>query len=580
VESLNSLLNQEFKKDKGQFFTPKGLVKVIIKRLMPYIKSIPFENNLRILDPAMGEGIFFETLIEFIDEIPGKLELFGLDIDPRVVKTVRKDSIAKYANLQLLTTNFLLKDIFTNESDKMDVCFGNPPHNARYSKLDWKEIVNKDYNEINLKFPSESAIFFVLKSLNLLKHKGILGFILPKPLIYSIRWINFRIFLLTRCNLLEVLDLGNQFSDQLQEQCLVIIEKNDPDGVYKTGYWNYKIEKFVEINYIRNNDAMMCDNLLVSVTKSELKIIKRLYNKSYENLKITAFRGISSSFRQGEGDKPLIEKSSLASGFLMPNRSYNSSKVPRSTILRQQVPKILAQRIISYKTKPKFRFGLKLWVDNKGIKISHETVINIIPSYLKDTDFSLAAVAGLLKSSFIEWWLRHAVYTKTFVTSKDFDRKYINRSRVPKIKRRGNKKSHEQILKLIEKELYEDILSLVWNFNPIDQLYCISEVYRKFQEYGEQLKAQVQLHSKLFQISAINETDIKISLKNFRKIYRNLMKEDSDFFQGNSEIYKIYQRIQRINQTMEKLQSLIDKIVFFLYKITPEEEKIICGERN
>ncbi|MFX0087236.1 MAG: N-6 DNA methylase, partial [Candidatus Hodarchaeota archaeon] len=67
---MNYLLNQESKKDKGQFFTPKGLVKPIIKQLIPYIKSISNKKSIRILDPAIGKGIFFETLLEFINEIP------------------------------------------------------------------------------------------------------------------------------------------------------------------------------------------------------------------------------------------------------------------------------------------------------------------------------------------------------------------------------------------------------------------------------------------------------------------------------------------------------------------------------
>ncbi len=580
VESMNYLLNQELRKEKGQFFTPKDLVKPIIKQLIPYIKSIPTKKNIRILDPAIGKGIFFEILIEFIKEMPGKIELIGLDIDPRVIKTVKKDTIEKYADLQLITANFLLKDIFLNTNAEIDLCVGNPPHNARYSQLEWNEIRKKEYNEVNFEFPKESSIYFVLKSLSMLKPKGILGFILPKPLIYSIRWLNFRKFILTRCNLLEVIDLGNQFSDQLQEQCLVIIENNKPNGVYKTGYWNSEIEKLIEIGEIRNKDAMMCDNLLVTVTKSEIGIIKRLYSNSYENLSVTAFRGVSSTFRQEKGIKPLIEKSNLGAGFLMPNRYFVSSKVPRKTILRQYVPKIMAQRIISYKTKPDFRFDLMLWVDFKGSKISHETIINIIPDYLKDTEFSLPAIAGLLKSSFIEWWLRHAVYTKRFVTSKDFDRKYINKIRVPKLYSQSNKKFHCEIPSLLEKESYEDILNLCMNLNSIDQLYCINEVYKKFQEYGKQLKSLINIQQKLAQLPPIDDSEARTLLKHFKTVYSKLIEKKTNFSQNNSEMENVYKRTRKIIQSMDKMQSLIDKIVYFLYQITPEEEKIICGGKN
>jgi len=579
---MNLLSNQESKKDKGQFFTPKTLVKAIIELIIPYIKKNPTNKTLRILDPACGTGIFFDVFLRVIKDIPANLELYGIDIDPKVVKI----AVKKLSNLynipkqNLINTNFLLDEILYEKVRKIDVCIGNPPHNARYSKQDWSKIRKKINTDLKLEFPSESSIFFVLKCLKLLNMNGILGFIIPKPLIYSKRWLNFRTFLLSECNLLEVLDLGNQFSGQLQEQCFILIEKNAADGKYKTGYWNSNEERFRITNTIHNSNALMFDNLLIAVNEPEVRLIKRFYSDLYEYLDVIAFRGINSTFRKKQGSKPLIEKANLVSGFILPNRNFISENVPKKLVLRQQKPKILAQRIISYKTKPDYRFDLQLWVDHKGSELSHETIINIVPKYLEDTEFSLTAIAGLLRSSFIEWWLRHVVFTKRFVTSKDFDRSYINKIRVPKLSKKGNKDFRNRFQNFIEMESYEVIPKYIEETDPIDQLYCIGELYKKLQEFGEQLKSLIYSVTKKSLDLGMNEGQREKFCILFKKNYQTLIKGYNASFPNQFEMGRIYEKIHTINQLMGKIQLLINRIVFFLYKITPEEEKIIRGEIN
>lgn len=586
---MNLFSNQESKKDKGQFFTPKTLVKAIIEQMIPYIKKNPTNKTnetIRILDPAMGEGIFFDVFLRVIKDLPKNdlqdLELYGIDIDPKVVKI----GVKKLSNLynipkqNLINTNFLLDEILYEKVGKIDVCIGNPPHNARYSKQDWSKIREKINIDSKLEFPSESSIFFVLKCLKLLNMNGILGFIIPKPLVYSKRWFNFRTFLLSECNLLEVLDLGNQFSGQLQEQCFILIEKNATDGRYKTGYWNSNEERFRITNIIHNSNALMFDNLLIAVNEPEVRLIKRFYSNLYENLDVIAFRGINSTFRKKQGSKPLIEKANLVSGFTLPNHNYISENVPKKLVLRQQKPKILAQRIISYKTKPDYRFDLQLWVDHEGSELTHETVINIVPKYLEDTDFSLTAIAGLLRSSFIEWWLRHVVFTKRFVTSKDFDRSYINKIRVPKLSKKGNEDFRNRFQNIIEMESYEVIPNYIEEIDPIDQLYCISELYKKFQEYGEQQKSLIYSVTKKSLDLGMNEDQREKFCILFRKNFRTLKKNINASFPNQFETDKIYEKIHTINQLMGKIQLFINRIVFFLYKITPAEEKIIRGEIN
>jgi len=580
----------QIKKDKGQFFTPKPIVKAVLKRVVDYFPIDHRSKIITVLDPAIGKGVFFSTLIPLISPLFPSVKLYGLDIDSSVIKIAEKELfplvIESSYDIVLKIGNFFLdfpSDIPTKE---FDVIIGNPPHNARYSRAEWKKIRENCLFGQNLHIYPESSIFFTLKSLKLLKSGGILCYLLPKPIIYSKRWRKFRKLLLTNYCLIEALDLGNQFSGQLQEQIVLILKKILPDikyHKYQTGIWNPIEKKFKQRSFIFNSDALIIDNLLVGVNNSELEIIRRLYSNEFEFLNVNAFRGLSSKFREKNGTIPLIEKANIASGFLLPPRGFLKENTPKQRIMRQQIPKIIAQRIISYQTKPTYSLDVKTWVDQKGAVLTHETVINIIPNYPQEV-LSLTAIAGLLKSSFIEWWLCHAVYTKEFVTSKDFDRAYINLIRIPHISDSKSIKYRERLSELLQFNQYEKILKEMKSQTDIDKFYTLGEFYSKYQKGGENLKTRIT------QLIRDKRTyplyPRKTEFHSFRWFYKQLIKEKdiNEIFQestlGEQQASNYLASIVRNYKELQQLQNYIDEIAFSLYKITPNEQRLIKGESS
>ncbi|MFX0013923.1 MAG: N-6 DNA methylase [Promethearchaeota archaeon] len=563
------------KKTKGQFFTPGFLVKAILDKVTTFFPKEYESRQITILDPAIGKGVFLSTLIPIISSKFHSVKLYGLDIDSSIIKIANKNllPLAKEFNYEM---EVKLGDFFLefplDFPKEFDVIIGNPPHNAKYSHSEWEEIrENCFFGQIS-NVRSESSVFFTLKSLNLLKPCGLLCFLLPKPIIYSKRWVVFREILLTDYTLIGVFDLGNQFTGQLQEQCALIIQKRTPISIghqYVTGIWNSNLKKFLKVDRIFNKDAIALDNLLVGVSSAEMELIRRFHRKNYIDLDVNAFRGLSSRYRSIEGEIPLIEKSNFASGFLFPTQHYISPNTPQKLLLRQKVPKIIAQRIISYRTKPKFRLDVKTWFDSKGAILTHETVINIIPNYSQQI-ISYCAIAGLLESSFVEWWLKSTVYTQEFVTSKDFDKAYINSIRIPKIVGPINKNYRLKLSNLLQKKQYEEILNEVKNQSNIDKFFTLGEIYECYQTTGHKLKKKL-----LESIQAEKPFNEKFS--EFRKCklyYNRLLKR----FYSPSEESHLQDQCEEILDLFSELKILkenMNEIVISLYEINSEERELI-----
>jgi len=571
-------------KAKGQYYTPESLVQSFLSRILAYFCQDSELGKIKVLDPAIGEGIFLEIFFPLIKPFIENAVFYGVDIDSEALKKAeeRLNSLTQSYSYEitLKARNFFLEFSKKKYKNYFDLILGNPPHAARYTKTEWKLIQNTVQSIDNPRLRLESSVYFVLYSLTLLKKGGLLGFILPKPIIYSKRWTEFRKSLLLTNNLLEVLDFGNQFSGQLQEQVGIIIQKEKPNFHFKTGYWCRNKKTFKFFPPLPVKVAIELDNLLVGVNQSELAIIRRLYGNEYNFLDIVAFRGLNSKYRVPNGNIPLIEKSSIGNGFLLPPRHYVKTDVPYKIIQRQQKPKIIAHRIIGYRTHPSFLLNLKTWVDQKGEIITHETVINIIPRY--PHDYSLSSIAGLIQSSFVEWWLRHAVYTKRFVTSKDFDNAYISRIRVPRLLGLKNLRYRKKLKKFISNGNFDQILQDIECQSDLDKIYTIGKIYQEFQKIGEKLKDKMtnflQRKSGLKGLSRINEQNIEYYMVKWliRQLHRKGdIIEDSDSL-NQLELKIIRNEYERLKQ----YQYYINQVVFSLYKITSEERRIIEGVEN
>jgi len=505
-------------------------------KYLPKIKDN--ESKIKIIEPSVGEGIFLELLLpRIITKKYNLIEVYGYDIDPVLLEATSK-KMRKIAStnvlIRLFEENFLYKKLKEFPSN-IDLVIGNPPYGIKFAKEEWVKIKSnlklKDYNNLR----NESSIYFALKSLEILRPKGIMCLILPKPIIYSKRWSIFRQIILTQFQLLEVLDLCNVFSGQLQEQCVLIIRKHRTYNYdYETAFFDKITQEFISWSKVNSSFSSKLDNFLVTLDKNEINLIEHISTNCYP-LKVDAFRGIRSSYRvKYETSVPLYEKANIFNGFLAPAYSFLADETPIEAYTRIKKPKVIAQRIISYKTKPYYQLHPKVFADIKGEIISHETVVNIYPIY-DNRILPIQALAGLIQSTFVSWWLKHAVYTKRFVTSKDFDREYIKSILVPEITEVTIKKFHS-----------------------------LGESYLEFQNKGEKLKTQL-----------LESYDGSSEFRVFRNIYRQIIRGTipKNLSRGD------FSKILGLTSEIKKLKNKMDEIVFSLYGFTKEDIKLIVSSK-
>ncbi len=565
IISNNNLVK---KKDIGQFFTPNNISNKLISKTLNYINAIePKLQQITILEPSVGEGVFIRNLIQNYQNLDFLIEIFGFEIDPNILETckshIREDLIQNNVNITLFNEDFLMQDK-NRFSNRINLIIGNPPYGVSYSQEQLKKINSKLNKSLEYHGRYESSILFTLKSLDLLYINGICCLILPKPIIYSKRWSNFREILM-RYRILEVLDLGNQFTGQLQEQCVLIIQKShENDYFYKTEYWEPAINQFIGESSINIMYTKQLDNLLVGLTSKELDLITKVAKNS-RRLPINAFRGISSTYRANKGKIPLVEKSTIKIGFLAPEKSFVDDRIPLKFIERQKQKKILAQRILSYQTKPKFKLLTKTWADNKGQMISHETVINILPTELENI-LNIFTLAGLIQSEFVRWWLQHAVFTKRFVTSKDLDRSYLQSILIPNFKTKTVDKLKRKHINEDIKRLKTETLKKITNAYTIQEKFLLlGEIFKIFQNTGNQLKTEI--------LATIQSES---AFQSFNQIYNKLKKGlDLSLFSSEKQFH-----IQFLFNELSKYQKFMDQIVFSIYDLSSKEISVILGIDN
>jgi methylase of polypeptide subunit release factors len=272
-----------------EFFRDKGLEEKSLNEIKPGDERIlNIISEATFCDPACGSGIFLlsliNTLFNLINKDPLTTEkkklkhriiknISGFDINPISVKLTILKLLKRILNesnpvldlkhyFKVLENNISIKNVIKHPPlIKFDVIVGNPPYGNILDEdlknfLKEKKIFTKD-------------IYCVFLSLALRWSKGIIGFLIPKSFLLRQSYLNFRNSLLSKANLLRIIDIGpNIFKGATNEVQVLIFERrvNGKKNLKVSSFPNeeviiYNEQIFDDLKVCRNSECLMTDRV-------------------------------------------------------------------------------------------------------------------------------------------------------------------------------------------------------------------------------------------------------------------------------------------------------------------------------
>ncbi|MFQ6084604.1 MAG: N-6 DNA methylase, partial [Candidatus Aminicenantia bacterium] len=190
-EAFQAFWGHGLRGEKGQFFTPRNVVKLCVEFLNPKVGE-------KIIDPACGSGGFLVECIAYLNERDSFNNIFGIDkeIDlAKICKTYMSIVGNGHSNIfcadSLDISSWPIEMQENIKNDSFDVVLTNPPFGARISIEDnkilknyklghkWKKTHKDKWKNTNIIYKQVPQVLFIERCIQLLKPGGRLAIILP-----------------------------------------------------------------------------------------------------------------------------------------------------------------------------------------------------------------------------------------------------------------------------------------------------------------------------------------------------------------------------------------------------------------
>lgn len=239
-KKLTNDINKKDKKNNGIYFTPPETIDKNIKLLEPYLKNV---NT--ILEPSCGS-------CEYIFKLNNNnFHITGMELNKTIFESIKQ---YQSEHITLINDNFIEHTFDT----KYDLIIGNPP----YFVMKTNE-VDKLYHNYYDGRPN-IFILFIIKSLNLLKNKGILSFVLPKNFLNCLYYDKTRKFIFQNYKILNIIECEDKYLETQQNTLLFIIQNDKPTNkLYATTIYGYTLfgtpEHIKKLQILTKNSTTLFD---------------------------------------------------------------------------------------------------------------------------------------------------------------------------------------------------------------------------------------------------------------------------------------------------------------------------------
>ncbi len=223
----------------GQYFTPTYIAEFMADWVVG-------KRPKTILDPAVGNNIFFRT----IGKIYNECNMIGYESDEHIFRFF---SLGQF--------NIFLADFLTSSWDNQyDAIIANPPFSKFQKIKDRAELIDLCFKHTNIRLAglSNYCLYFFLKCLYQLKDGGRLAFIMPYDFLDGPQGNTIKHFLLYHNFEISIhfLKYENIFSDDIiTTAAIFLIEKSTS---HRITFLEYYSERDFRINHPTNSRTLSC----------------------------------------------------------------------------------------------------------------------------------------------------------------------------------------------------------------------------------------------------------------------------------------------------------------------------------
>ncbi|PIT88965.1 MAG: hypothetical protein COU27_02850 [Candidatus Levybacteria bacterium CG10_big_fil_rev_8_21_14_0_10_36_7] len=265
--AIEYLLPHTHRGTRGQFMTPRHVVREIIEMLSP-------KNDEKIIDPACGSGGFLEYAILFQKnnrkEYTEK-NVFGADYDERMTRIARLITLKISGTEANISSTNSLNNIKYN--NKFDIVVSNPPYGGLVSDENILKKFNISKNSKGEVQKTFRHTLFIEKCISSAKPGGRIALVLPQGVLNNTRMKKARDMMLANCRLVAVISLPQStFMPHTNVKTSIVILEKWEGKVKK----NYKV--FMAISEKSGKDKKGKIILKNNNVDHDLKDIRKKFN--------------------------------------------------------------------------------------------------------------------------------------------------------------------------------------------------------------------------------------------------------------------------------------------------------------
>ena len=205
----------------GQIFTPDYVAEFMVKNVLKIIENNSLDiQNLRVLEPSVGKGIFLKFLLQ-----NNFLNIIAYEMDTSLNEIL----VNSFPSVEFRFDNFLGSDI----NEKFDIIIGNPPYLGQNYNAEIFHDYIKKYPICAKYFVGNMDLFYFFIHLGIekLKPNGILSFITTNYWITKSKKTGIKLLkphILDECYLLQYIDLSHLRlfeGAKGQHNCIFVLQK-------------------------------------------------------------------------------------------------------------------------------------------------------------------------------------------------------------------------------------------------------------------------------------------------------------------------------------------------------------------